>query len=188
MKSTFTLLLVIFAITLKAQTPLCHVYHGCGGATVVAYQGDLGWSSITYDFQRLQGGNWVTIHQTIENYHLVIPGDIIVATQYRAILRNNITSEERISNGVTVDPAKFNDAVIKPKPVIPAIGDPGQPAGLLVDPNDMTKFVLPFFSNKIKWKNNLLSNRTFQPPELVLPITLNRIGNTYITVTDYCGN
>lgn len=118
MKLIIIFMLFVASISLKAQTPQCIAYHGCGGATVVAYQGDLRWSSITYDFQRFQGGNWVTIGQSIENFHLVIPGDITVASQYRAILRNNTTSEERISNGVTVDPAKFNDPVTKPNPII----------------------------------------------------------------------
>jgi hypothetical protein len=111
MKYIFTFFLLCYLLSANAQTPICKVFHGCGGATVVAYQGDLGWSSITYDFQRLLGGNWVTVAQSIENFHLVIPGDITVATEYRTVLRNNSTSEERISNGITVNPAKFNDAV-----------------------------------------------------------------------------
>jgi hypothetical protein len=40
MKLIFTFLLIIATNSLKAQTPLCEVHHGCGGATVVAYQGE----------------------------------------------------------------------------------------------------------------------------------------------------
>ena len=116
MKSVFALLLLVSTITLHAQNPVCYVYHGCGGATVAAYPGDPEWTNITYEFQRFFEGNWVTIHQTIENYHLVIPGDISVATQYRARLRNNVTLQEIISNSVIVDPARYNDAVVKPEP------------------------------------------------------------------------
>jgi hypothetical protein len=56
MKLIFTILLIIATISLKAQTPLCEVHHGCGGATVVAYRSDPAWTNITYMFQRLLGG------------------------------------------------------------------------------------------------------------------------------------
>lgn len=116
MKGIFPLLLLVSTITLHAQNPVCYVYHGCGGATVAAYPGDPQWTNITYEFQRFFEGNWVTVHQTIENYHLVTPGDISLATQYRAIMRNNETLRQIISNSVIVDPARFNEAVARPEP------------------------------------------------------------------------
>ncbi len=191
MKSTFTILLVVFAITLKAQTPLCYVYHGCGGATVVAYQGDLRWSSVTYDFQRLLGGNWVTIHQTIENYHLVIPGDIIVATQYRAILRNNTTSEERISNGVTVDPAKFNNAVIKPNPTITfywgtAVTGGANYVEVIPGPFGLSGMRPPFIYT-IKKKNGFVFDQKISTTGIFFTNNIEANQEYVITVTDYCG-
>ena len=194
MKSTFTLLLVILTIALKAQTPLCNVYHGCGGATVVAYQGDLGWSSITYDFQRFQGGNWVTIGQSIENFHLVIPGDITSASQYRAILRNNATSEERISNGVTVDPAKFFNAVLKPNPVITFYWGGNNTAGLnyvQVLPVSLQSVDIdrmrPPFTYKIKRKNSFIFDQKISTTGIFFTNNIEENQDYVITVADYCG-
>ncbi len=191
MKYIFTLLLLASFFTSKAQTPQCLVYHGCGGATVVAYQGDLGWSSITYDFQRFQGGSWVTIHQSIENFHLVIPGDIVVATQYRTILRNNATSEERISNGVTVDPAKFNDAVVKPKPVITFYWGTVVTSGAnyveVLPKAGNIDGMRPPFTYKIGKQNGPVYDIKISTTGIFFTNFIEASQNYIITVTDYCG-
>lgn len=192
MKLIIIFLLFVASISLKAQTPQCIAYHGCGGATVVAYQGDLRWSSITYDFQRFQGGNWVTIGQSIENFHLVIPGDITVASQYRAILRNNTTSEERISNGVTVDPAKFNDPVTKPNPIITYYWGTPVTAGLNYVEVIPGTFGLsgyrPPFTYKIKKKNSFVFDQKISTTGIFFTSNIEPNQDYVITVTDYCGN
>ena len=191
MKFLFTLLLLATLSTTKAQTPLCVAYHGCGGATVVAYQGDLGWSSITYDFQRFLGGSWVTIHQSIENFHLVIPGDIVVATQYRTLLRNNATSEERISNGVTVDPAKFNNTVIKPKPVITFYWGTSVTSGSnyveVLPKSGGIDGMRPPFTYKIKKKNSFVFDQKISTTGIFFTFNIEANQDYVITVTDYCG-
>jgi hypothetical protein len=120
MKQIITFLFVFVSITAKSQAPVCLVNHGCNGATVTAYSGDTLWTSITYQFQRFEGGSWVTVQvQTgTNNWHLVHLGDITVNTNYRAVLRNNVTNEERTSNVVTVHPAFFSNLVVSPNPQI----------------------------------------------------------------------
>ena len=192
MKYIFTLMLFALFLTMKAQNPpQSLVYHGCGGATVVAYQGDLRWSSITYDFQRFLGGSWVTIHQSIENFHLVIPGDIVVATQYRTLLRNNATSEERISNGVTVDPAKFNNAVAKPKPVITFYWGTSVTSGsnyveVLPRAGNIDQ-MRPPFTYKIKKKNSFVFDQKISTTGIFFTFNIEANQDYVITVTDYCG-
>ena len=192
MKSTFTLLLVIFTLTIKAQTPQSLVYHGCGGATVVAYQGDLGWSSITYDFQRFQGGSWVTIHQSTTNYHIVLNGDIAIASQYRTVLRNNSTSEERISNGVTVDPARFNDPVTKPKPTVTFYWGTSVTAGQnyveVIPGNFGLSGYRPPFTYTIKKKNSFVFDQKISTTGIFFTNNIEANQEYVFTVTDYCGN
>lgn len=118
MKQIITCFLLLSSITAKSQVPLAQVFHGCGGATVTAYPSDTAWTNITYQFQRFEGGSWVTVHTNTNNWHLVTPGDITVISNYRAVLRNNATNEERTSNGVTVNPALFFNTVL---PAIPQI-------------------------------------------------------------------
>lgn len=191
MKYIFTLLLLTSFFTSKAQTPQCIEYHGCGGATVVAYRTDATWTSITYDFQRFQGGSWVTIAQSIENFHLVIPGDITVATQYRTILRNNATSEERISNGVTVDPAKFNNSVIPPKPVITFYWGFNNTAGMnyievLPKAGDITG-MRPPFTYTIKKKNGAVYDQKISTTGIFFTNNIEVNEEYVINVKDYCG-
>ncbi len=116
MKYFFTLLLFVSVISSKSQTPVAQTHHGCGGATIAAYPADPTWTNVTYMFQRFQGGNWVTVHTNTNNWHMVTSGDITVISNYRAVLRNNVTLEERTSNGVTIDPALFNNPVLPPNP------------------------------------------------------------------------
>jgi Secretion system C-terminal sorting domain len=118
MKKIITLLFIISSFRANAQTPLCQVFHGCGGATVVAYPGDPLWSNVTYEFQRQTGITWTTVHTSTNNWHIVIPGDVTVATAYRTLVRNNVTSDERFSNGVTVNPALFFNTVLPPNPLV----------------------------------------------------------------------
>lgn len=192
MKYIFSLLLLASFFASKAQTPQCIVYHGCGGATVVAYQGELLWSSITYNFQRLDGGNWVTIGQSIENFHLVIPGDITVAAQYRAVLRNNSTSEERITNGATVNPAKFNDPVTKPNPTVTFYWGTPVTAGLNYVEVIPGTFGLsgyrPPFTYKIKKKNSFVFDQKISTTGIFFTSNIEPNQDYIITVADYCGN
>ncbi len=191
MKYTFTLLLLVSSFALHAQTPQCLVYHGCGGATVVAYQGDLRWSAITYDFQRFQGGNWVTIHQSTSNYHIVLNGDISIASNYRTILRNNATSEERISNGVTVDPARFNDPVTKPKPIVTFYWGTSVTAGqnyVEVIPGTFgLNGYRPPFTYTIKRKNSFVFDIKISTTGIFFTNLIEPNQEYVITVTDYCG-
>jgi hypothetical protein len=118
MKRLITCFLVLLSITAKSQVQLAQVFHGCSGATITAYPSDATWTSITYQFQRFEGNNWVTVHTNTNNWHLVTPGDITVISTYRVVLRNNVTSEERTSNSVTVNPALFFITVLSPQAVI----------------------------------------------------------------------
>lgn len=118
MKYIFTFCFSVIVITINAQTQLAESYHGCGGATIAAFPSDASWSNVTYLFQRFEGGSWGTVHTTTTNWHLVTPGDITGPTNYRAILRNNVTLEERVTNGVTINPALFSRIVSPPNPVV----------------------------------------------------------------------
>jgi hypothetical protein len=118
MKYFFTFCFSLLLIKASSQTPLAESFHGCGGATVVAYPSDPTWTSITYMFQRFEGGSWGTVHTNTNNWHLVATGDITVPTNYRVVLRNNVTLEERTSNGVTVNPAHFSNTVLPPVPEV----------------------------------------------------------------------
>jgi hypothetical protein len=192
MKYIFIFLLSASLLSAKAQTPQCLVYHGCGGATVVAYQGDLRWSSITYDFQRFQGGSWVTIHSSVSNYHIVLNGDITLASNYRTVLRNNATSEERISNGVIVDPAKFNDPVTKP--IAKAIFYWGTSATggqnyVEVSPGNFgLSGYRPPFTYTIKKQNSFVFDIKISTTGIFFTTNIEPNQNYVFTVTDYCGN
>jgi hypothetical protein len=192
MKSLCTLLLTTLIFAANAQTPQSLVYHGCGGATVVAYQGDLGWSAINYDFQRFQGGSWVTIHSSTSNYHIVLNGDITAASNYRTVLRNNATSEERISNGVIVDPAKFNDPVTKPKPTVTfywgtsATG--GQNYVEVIPGNFGLSGYRPPFTYTMKKKNGFVFNIKTSTTGIFFTSNVEPNQEYVFTVTDYCGN
>ncbi|MCU0374432.1 MAG: hypothetical protein MUF24_03900, partial [Chitinophagaceae bacterium] len=121
MKKLLVILLSFSTLCLQAQ-PLTQVYYGCGGATVVTFPGDLSWNNIDYEFQRQTGITWTTVLIKSGNYregfHFVLNGELTGPTQFRCIVKNKITFEERISNGVLVDPARFNEAVVPPQPVI----------------------------------------------------------------------
>lgn len=192
MKCTFSLLLFIFSFALHAQTPQSLVYHGCGGATVVAYQGDLGWSAINYDFQRFQGGSWVTIHSSTSNFHIVLNGDITIASNYRTVLRNNVTSEERISNGVIVDPAKFNNPVTKPRPIVTfywgtsATG--GQNYVEVIPGNFGLSGYRPPFTYTMKKKNGSVLNIKTSTTGIFFTGNVEPNQEYVFTVIDYCGN
>jgi hypothetical protein len=191
MKYIFTCMLAASLISLKAQTPLCEVHHGCGGATVVAYRSDPAWTNITYMFQRLLGGGWVTIAESTENYHLVIPGDVPAATQYRTVLRNNATSAEQISNGVTVDPAKYNDPVQKPAPLISFYWGTGSTTGrnyVEVRPyiSQLFKYRPPF-TYTIKKKNGGVFDQKISTTGIFFTNNIEVNQEYVITVTDYCG-
>ena len=191
MKYFFTFLMLTLFFSSKSQTPQCLAYHGCGGATVVAYRTDATWTNITYDFQRLLGGSWVSIAQSIENFHLVIPGDIFVATQYRTILHNNITNEDRISNGVTVDPAKFNDAVTKPNPTITFYWGTPVTSGLnyieVVPGTFGLAGMRPPFTYTIKKKNSFVFDQKISTTGIFFTNNIEPGQDYIITVTDHCG-
>jgi hypothetical protein len=192
MKYMLTLLLVSSFFGAKAQAPpQSLVYHGCGGATVVANQGDLGWSTITYNFQRFQSGNWVTIHTSISNYHIVVNGYIVIASNYRTVLRNNATSEERITNGVTVDPAKFNNAVTKPNPTVTFYWGTPVTFGLnyleVIPGNFGLNGYRPPFTYTLKKKNSFVFDQKISTTGIFFTNNIEPNQDYVVTVTDYCG-
>jgi surface protein len=186
MKSTFTLLLVIFTISLKAQSPVAWAWHGCGGATITAAPGDLKWSSVTYEFQRQTGITWTTVHTTINNWSIIIPGDVTETTAYRVLLRNNITQEESLTNGVTINPALFSRSIPVPTVNISASWGNGGPF-FVVELGAMNQLFRPPFSFEYK----KASESSYL---ITIASTGIGIGNIDpnveydIRVTDYCGN
>jgi hypothetical protein len=118
MKYLFTFFFSLILLKASSQTLTARAYHGCGGATVAAFFSDPTWASTTYLFQRFEGSNWVTVHTNTNNWHLVTPGDIAVISNYRAIIRNNATGQEVVSNGVPVNPALFFITVPAPNPQV----------------------------------------------------------------------
>lgn len=119
---TLLAFICVFCSSLLFAQPTTSVYYGCGGATVVTFPGDVSWQGVTYQFQRQTGITWTTVLTKSgnfrEGFHLVLNGELNEPTQYRCIVRNDITLEERISNGVLVNPARFNETVVPPQPVI----------------------------------------------------------------------
>jgi surface protein len=188
MKGTFTLLMVILTITLKAQTPVAWAWHGCGGATITAAPGDLGWSNVTYEFQKQTGITWTTVHTTINSWSIITPGDVTEITAYRVLLRNNITLEESLTNGVTINPALFSRSIPVPTLNISASWGSGstQPFFVLELTAMSQLFRPPFFFEYKKASESSYQNRTASTGILIGNIDPNVEYD--IRVTDYCGN
>ncbi|GAB1453528.1 hypothetical protein MASR2M47_35840 [Draconibacterium sp.] len=188
MKSTFTLLLVFFTLLLKAQTPVAWAWHGCGGATITAAPGDLGWSNVTYEFQKQTGITWTTVHTTINNWSIVIPGDVTGITAYRVLLHNNITQEESLTNGVNINPALFSRSIPVPTVNISSRwGSGGNQPFFLVELSAMNQlFRPPFFFEYKKATESSYQNRTASTGIGIGNIDPNVEYD--IRVTDFCGN
>jgi hypothetical protein len=191
MRLFYLTMLILFSLTTKAQTPVAEVYHGCGGATVVSYPPESGWTAVTYTFQKQTGITWTTVLVTINNWHTVIPGELTGPTAFRAIVRNDITSEERISNGVVVDPALFFRTVSAPGvTVIPNWGSTGNPA------DDYLEVRLSFIGGqnyrppfKFEWRRSGTMN--YQVRFATTSIFIGNIESNIaydVRVTDFCGN
>lgn len=192
MKYFFTFFLSLILFKAGSQTPVAQSHHGCGGATIAAYTADPTWGNVTYMFQRFQGGNWVTVHTNTNNWHLVIPGDIAVASNYRVVVRNNATLEERTSNGVTIDPAFFNNPVLPPNPQAIMHWGTDITGGenyveFLPFPNGSPFAYRPPFTFEHKKTTDIVwQNRTATNGFFLFPIDAN--AEYQFRVTDQCGN
>lgn len=191
MRLFYLILWMMISVAAKAQTPVAEVYHGCGGATVVSYPPQSSWTAVTYTFQKQTGITWTTVLVTINNWHTVIPGELTGPTAFRAVLRNDITGEERISNGVLVDPALFFRTVSAPGvTVIPNWGSTGNPA------DDFLEVRLTFIGGlnyrppfKFEWRKT--GDPGYQVRFATTSIFIGNIdpNTSYdIRVTDFCGN
>jgi len=187
MRKVYVLIFVLLSLRLVAQTPVTEVYHGCGGATVVSYGV---WPNVTYEFQRQTGITWTTVHTTVNpsNWHLVLNGDISGPTAYRCKQINPVTGEERISNGVTVDPALFFRAVQAPgvniKPIWSSTADPSDNG---IEVTTFGTILRPPF--KVEYKK--LTDPGYQVKYMARGLFISNTEpntNYEVKVTDHCGN
>jgi hypothetical protein len=189
MKYFFTFCLSLLLLKASSQTPFAQAFHGCGGATVTTYAGDQLWTNVTYEFQRQTGITWTTIHTSTSNWHIVYPGDVTVITTYRTLVRNNTTLDERISNGVTINPALFFNTV--PTPNLQVIMNWGGDntggvnyAELVI--NAFNSVMRPPFTFEYKktsepvWQTRVSTTGIFVSP-------LDANAQYQFRVTDYCG-
>jgi len=190
MKIWFTLLLTLIMGSARAQTPLAQVFHGCGGATVAAFAGDATWRNVTYSYQKQTGITWTTVLTTLNNWYVVPSGEVNAPTAFRVVLLNNNTQEERISNGVTVNPSLFANPI--PAPSIQAIPNWGLPS----DPNNHyfeirigsfnSQFRPPFTIEYKKVQESSWQSRTTPTGIFITGVEANELYQ--FRLTDQCGN
>lgn len=190
MRFLFTCLLFVSVFTARAQAPLTQAFHGCGGAAVVSFPPS-GWSNVTYTFQRQDGPSiWTTVLISQSNWHIVLNGELTGPALFRCVQRNNITLEERISNGVTVDPALFPRAIVAPTVTITPLwgldGDPNSNV-LQVIISAMNGFTRPPFRVEYRRQGDI----AYQVDNVANSYFIRNITPNVpyeVRVTDYCGN
>ncbi|MFT3946981.1 MAG: T9SS type A sorting domain-containing protein [Agriterribacter sp.] len=117
MKRIFTLIsFLVFCYNSNAQVQGSSLVNiqGCGGATLIGgpVWGTGNTNPATLYYEKQVGTNWVLVTSQVwvsgGNYIIITPSDINTATLYRLRVRDEVSTQEFISAGVTVNPATWN--------------------------------------------------------------------------------